>query len=60
MDVLTVLRGKRDRVGEDPGAVIVDRLLGDLEMAAAHAQGAQTLAELLARTSSLDPPLARS
>ncbi|MFB3118677.1 MAG: YihY/virulence factor BrkB family protein [Myxococcota bacterium] len=60
MDVLTVLRGKRERVGEDPGAVIVDRLLGDLEMAAAHAQGAQTLAELLARTSSLDPPLARS
>jgi membrane protein len=52
MDILAVLRGKREPACEDPSALLVDRLLGDLDMAAAHAEGAQTLAELLARTPS--------
>jgi membrane protein len=60
IDVLAALRGKREPVGEDPSAELVERLLGDLDAAIAHAEGAQTLAELLARTPSLDPPLARS
>ena len=60
IDVLVALRGKREPVGEDPGAELVERLLGDLDAALAHAEGAQTLAELLARTPSLDPPAARS
>ena len=59
IDVLTALRGKREPVGEDPGAKLVERLLGDLDTAVADAQGAQTLAELLARAPSLDPPAAR-
>ncbi len=41
-------------------AELVERLLGDLDTAVAHGEGAQTLAELLARTPSLDPPAARS
>ncbi len=60
IDVLAALRGKREPVGEDPGAELVERLLGDLDAAVAHAEGAQTLAELLAQTPSLDPPAARS
>jgi len=60
VDILSALRGKREPVGEDPSAGLVERLLGDLDMAVAHAEGAQTLAELLARTPSLDPPAARS
>jgi DNA-binding IscR family transcriptional regulator len=60
VDVLTALRGKREPVGEDPGAELVERLLGELDTAAARAQGAQSLAELLAQTPSLDPPAARS
>jgi membrane protein len=59
-DVLSALRGQREPVGEDSDAELVERLLGDLDAAAAHADGAQTLAELLARTPSLDPPTARS
>jgi membrane protein len=60
IDVLAALRGKRERVRDDPGADMVERLLGDLDAAAAHEEGAQSLAELLARTPSLDPPAARS
>jgi membrane protein len=60
IDVLAALRGKREPVGEDPGAELVERLLGGLDAAIAHAEGAQTLAELIARTPSLDPPSARS
>jgi len=41
-------------------AELVERLLGGLDAAIAHAEGAQTLAELIARTPSLDPPSARS
>jgi len=59
VDVLAALRGEREPVHEDPGAVVVDRLLGDLDAAVADAQGAQTLAELLAQIPSLDPPAAR-
>lgn len=59
IDVLTALRGKREPVGEDPGAKLVERLLGDLDTIVADAEGAQTLAELLARAPSLDPPVAR-
>jgi len=60
MDVLTALRGTREPTAADPTAAIVDRLLGDLDAAAADAQGAQTLEELLAGIPSLDPPAARS
>jgi membrane protein len=60
IDVLTALRGKREPVGEDPAAELVEQLLGDLETAAAHEDGSRTLADLLARTPSLDPPAARS
>jgi membrane protein len=60
VDVLSALRGEREPIAEDPGAVVVERLLGDLDAAAAHAQGAQTLAELLAQIPSLDPPAAQS
>lgn len=60
IDVLSALRGKREPVGEDGDAELVERLLGDLDTAAAQAEGAQTLADLLARTPSLDPPAARS
>jgi len=60
IDVLTALRGKREPVGEDPGAKLVERLLGDLDSIVADAEGAQTLAELLARAPSLDPPVAGS
>ena len=60
VDVLAALRGNREPVGEDPSAAVVDRLLGDLDGVAADAQGGQTLAELLARPPSLDPPAARS
>jgi membrane protein len=60
IDVLAALRGKREPVGEDPGAELVERLLGGLDAAIAHAEGARTLAELIARTPSLDPPSARS
>ncbi len=60
MDVLAALRGKREAIGEEPSAVIVDRLLGDLDTVVARAEGARTLADLLARTPSLDPPAARS
>jgi len=60
IDVLSALRGSREPVGEDPGAELVERLLGDLDEASAHAEGAQTLAELLAGAPSLDPPAARS
>jgi len=60
MDVLVALRGQREPIGEDPGSVVVDRLLADLDAAAAHAQGAQTLAELLAGAPPLDPPAAQS
>jgi membrane protein len=60
IDVLMALRGKREPVGEDPNAELVERLLGDLETAAAHEDGSRTLADLLARTPSLDPPAARS
>jgi len=60
IDVLTALRGEREPVHEDPGAVVVDRLLGDLDAAVAHTQGGQTLAELLAQIPSLDPPAAQS
>jgi membrane protein len=59
VDVLAALRGEREPVHEDPGAAVVDRLLGDLDAGVAHAQGAQTLAELLAQTPSLDPPAAQ-
>jgi hypothetical protein len=54
------LRGKREPVGADPSAELVERLLGDLETAAAHEEGARTLADLLARAPSLDPSAARS
>jgi membrane protein len=60
MDVLAALRGKREPVGDDPGAELVERLLGDLEMAAAHEEGSRTLEDLLARIPSLDPPAAQS
>ena len=60
IDVLTALRGKREPVGEDPAAELVERLLGDLDAVVADAEGAQTLAELLARAPSLDPPAAQS
>jgi membrane protein len=60
IDVLAALRGKREPIGEDPAAELVERLLGDIDTAAAHEEGAQSLAELLARTPSLDPPAARS
>ncbi len=60
IDVLTALRGKREPVGEDPAAELVERLLGDLDAVVADAEGAQTLAELLARAPSLDPAAARS
>jgi membrane protein len=60
IDVLSALRGKREPVGEDPTAELVERVLGDLDTAAAHAEGSQTLAELLARNPSLDPPAAQS
>jgi hypothetical protein len=60
IDILAALRGKREPVGADPSAELVERLLGDLETAAAHEEGARTLADLLARTPSLDPPAARS
>jgi len=60
IDVLSALRGKREPVGEDPGAEVVEHLLTDLDTAVAHAEGAQTLAELLARSPSLDPPAAQS
>ena len=60
IDVLTALRGKREPVGEDPAAELVERLLGNLDAVVADAEGAQTLAELLARAPSLDPPAARS
>ncbi len=60
IDILSALRGKREPVGEDPSAGLVEGLLGDLDMAVAQAEGAQTLADLLARTPSLDPPAARS
>ena len=53
------LRGEREPVHEDPGSIVVDRLLGDLSAAVAQAQGAQTLAELLAQILSLDPPAAQ-
>jgi membrane protein len=59
VDILSALRGKREPVGEDPSAGLVERLLGDLDVAVAQAEGAQTLADLLARTPSLDPPAAR-
>jgi membrane protein len=60
MDVLFALRGQRGPAGEDPGSAVVNRLLGDLDAAAARAQGAQTLDELLAQTPSLAPPAAQS
>ena len=60
IDVLTALRGKREPVGEDPAAELVERLLGNLDAVVADAEGAQTLAELLARAPSLDPSAARS
>jgi membrane protein len=60
IDVLAALRGNREPIGEDPSATVVDRLLGELDVVVANAQGGQTLAELLARTPSLDPPAARS
>jgi membrane protein len=60
MDVLTAVRGKRESVGEDPAAKLVERLLGDLDTVAAQAEGAQTLEDLLAGAPSLDPPAARS
>ena len=60
IDVLTALRGKREPVGEDPAAELVERLLGDLDAVVADADGAQTLEELLARAPSLDPSTARS
>jgi membrane protein len=59
-DVLTALRGEREPVHDDATAVLVDRLLGDLDAAVARARGSQTLAELLAESPSLDPPAARS
>jgi membrane protein len=60
IDILAALRGKREPVGADPSAELVERLLGDLETAAAHEEGARTLADLLARAPSLDPSAARS
>jgi membrane protein len=60
VDVLAALRGRRESVADDPGAQLVERLLGDLDTAAAHEEGSRTLAELLARVPSLDPPAARS
>jgi membrane protein len=60
IDILAALRGKREPVGAGPSAELVERLLGDLETAVAHEEGSRTLAELLARTPSLDPPAARS
>ena len=60
IDVLTALRGKREPIGEDPAAELVERLLGNLDAVVADAEGAQTLAELLARAPSLDPSAARS
>jgi membrane protein len=60
IDVLSALRGTREPVGEDLGAEVVEHLLADLDTAVAHAEGAQTLAELLARSPSLDPPAAQS
>ena len=59
VDVLIALRGEREPAHEDPGSIVVDRLLGDLSAAVAQAQGAQTLAELLAQIPSLDPPAAQ-
>jgi len=58
IDVLAALRGHREPVAADPDAVLVDRLLGDLDADVAHAQGAQSLAELLSELPSLDPPAA--
>jgi membrane protein len=60
IDVLSALRGKREPVGEDRSAELVEHLLAGLDTAVAHAEGAQTLAELLARSPSLDPPAAQS
>ena len=59
IDVLAALRGPREPVAGDPDAVIVERLLGDLDAAVADTRGAQTLAELLSQLPSLDPPAAR-
>ncbi len=59
IDVLAALRGHREAVAADPDAVLVDQLLGDLDAAVAHKQGAQSLAELLSQLPSLDPPAAR-
>ena len=59
IDVLAALRGHREPVAEDPDAVLVDRLLGDIDTAAAHTQGAQSLAELLSQLPSLDRPAAQ-
>jgi len=59
MDVLLALRGQREPGGDDPGFAVVDRLLGELDAAAARAQGAQTLADLLDQIPPLDPPAAQ-
>ncbi len=60
VDVLSALRGRREPVGEDASALAAERLLADLDAAAASGDGAQTLADLLAGMPSLDPPAARS
>jgi len=59
IDVLSALRGKREPVGEGPGADLVEHLLDDLDAAISRAEGALTLEELLARTPLVDPPAAR-
>ncbi len=60
IDVLNALRGQREAVRAGEDADLVERLLADLEAAEGSGQGAQTLAELLAQTPSLDPPAAQS
>jgi membrane protein len=60
MDILGAVRGAREAIDSAPSAAVVERILGELDEAAAHAQGAQTLADLLAQSPQLDPPAARS
>ncbi|HXV37098.1 MAG TPA: YhjD/YihY/BrkB family envelope integrity protein [Myxococcota bacterium] len=60
LDVLAALRGTREAVEGDAGALAVEKLLAGLDARAAHGEGSLTLAELLAAQPSLDPPATRS
>ncbi len=51
VDILTALRGARVPAAGDGSAAVVDRLLGDLDLATVSGGGARTLSELLAEIS---------